>query len=507
MSEGKPGVASRMAGQSGLLMLGNMFTLFVGFPFQIYLAKTLGADQLGAFGLFEVIAQTAGTLFGFGLATTLVRFIPHHLALRESGSVRKLLGSVYGLTLFGGTLAALLLAAGSTYLIGWVPELQAYSSLLPFVGVMTLLGMLIGLSAQALRAFLDIRYMILIASFLQLAVKVALTMLLFWLGWRLSGYLLAVVGSVGVALVGMLWGVRRHLQQLEPGSDDVVPATRQAWWSFSRTMYANSLLGIAAAPAERLLLATAVDLASVGVLMAIRQLQSFPQVLFQVLGTVIAPMIVAAKARGDMDEVKHLYHISTDWICRLGFPLLIFLLIFGSDLLSLYGPSFLAAGRWPLILLVMGSIINLLTGPHGTLLNMLGHEKNLFKLYLISSVMFLLGLFVMGPKFGLIGIAVASLLPNIFLNFFELHLMKKWLGISWWSIRYKRLVNPIIATTLMALVINWLAPVYVAWELVSILISLYSIFALTYLIKGFSVEDVEIVNMIRNQLGFKSKKN
>lgn len=95
MSESRPGIASRMAGQPGLLMLGNMFTLFVGFPFQIYLAKTLGADQLGAFGLFEVIARTAGTVFGFGLATTLVRFIPHHLALRESGSVRKLLGAVF----------------------------------------------------------------------------------------------------------------------------------------------------------------------------------------------------------------------------------------------------------------------------------------------------------------------------------------------------------------------------------------------------------------------------
>lgn len=505
MSESKPGIASRMAGQSGLLMFGNMFTLFVGFPFQIYLAKTLGADQLGAFGLFEVIAQTAGTVFGFGLATTLVRFIPHHLALRESGSVRKLLGAVYGFTLFGGTLAAVLLMAGSTYLLRWVPELRAYSSLFPFVGVMTLLGMLIGLSAQALRAFLDIRYMILIASFLQLAVKVALTMLLFWLGWQLSGYLLAVVASVSVALLGMLWGVRRHLQQLEPGSDGVAPATRQAWWTFSRTMYANSLLGIAAAPAERLLLASAVDLASVGVLMAIRQLQSFPQILFQVLVTVIGPMIVAAKARGDMDEVKHLYHIATDWICRFGFPLLIFLLIFGGDLLALYGPTFHAAGRWPFMILVVGSMFNLLTGPHGAMLNMLGYEKNMFRLYLISNIMFFMGLLLMAPKFGLMGIALASLLPIIFLNLIELHFMKKWLGIAWWSGRYRRLIKPIIITILMALVINWLTPLLGAWALAGILITVYAVFTLTYLASGLSKEDVEVFDMIRGQLRFRVK--
>jgi O-antigen/teichoic acid export membrane protein len=184
-----------------------------------------------------------------------------------------------------------------------------------------------------------------------------------------------------------------------------------------------------------------------------------------------------------------------------------FLLIFGGNLLTLYGPSFLAVGRWPLILLVIGSIINLLTGPHGAMLNMLGHERNLFKIYLISSIMFLLGLFVLGPKFGLIGIAVASLLPNVFLNFIELYFMKKWLGIGWWSVRYKRLINPIIATILVALSINWFSPVYVAWELASILILLYAIFALTYLLKGLSAEDTEITNIICSQLCFRSKNN
>lgn len=503
MSEDRSRIASRMAGQSGLLMLGNMFTLFVGFPFQIYLAKTLGADQLGALGLFEVIAQTAGTVFGFGLATTLVRFIPHHLALQDGGSIRTLLKSVYTLTLISGILGAVLLMAGNTYFLQWIPELRAYSSLFPFVGIMMLLGMLIGLSAQALRAFLDIRYMILIASFLQLAVKVVLTMLLFWLGWRLSGYLLAVVVSVGVALAGMLWGIHRHFKQLQPVHDNVALETRQGWWSFARTMYANSLLGIAAPPAERLLLASTVDLASVGVLMAIRQLQSFPQIIFQILVAVISPMIVAAKARGDMDEVKHLYHISTDWMCRLGFPLLIFLLIFGGELLRLYGSTFSVVGFWPLVILVTGSMFNLLTGPHGAMLNMLGYEKDMFKLYLMSSVLFFAGLFLMAPKLGLVGVALAGLLPNIILNFFELYVMKKWLGIGWWSDRYMRLIKPMIFTIFSALIINFFFSVFNAWVLVCILFFMYVVFCCAYLIGGLSKEDVEIGKMIRSQIKFR----
>jgi O-antigen/teichoic acid export membrane protein len=503
MSKSKPGTASRMASQSGLLMLGNMFTLFVGFPFQIYLARTLGADQLGTFGLFEVIAQAAGTLFGFGLATTLVRFIPQHLELREHRSVKTLLGSVYGFTLLGAGLAVVGMLAGSSYLLRWVPGLQPHAALLPFIGAMTVLGMLIGVSTQALRAFLDIRYMIIVASFLQLAGKVAVAVLLFWLGWQLSGYLIAVVVSVAVALIGMLWGILRHVQRLAPIDEDVTPAARKAWWSFSRTMYFNSLLGMAAPPAERLLLASAIDVASVGVLMGIRQLQSFPQVLFQILVTVLAPMFVAAKARGDMDEVKHLYHIATDWICRLGFPLLIFFLIFGQDVLALYGKSFAESGRWPLVIIIVGQLFNLMTGPHGAMLNMLGHEKDMFKLYLISSIMLFAGLFILAPMLGLLGVALAGLFPAIFLNLIELYFMKKWLGISWWSGRYKRLFIPMTVTLLLALFLKLIPHTIGSFELFMAVILLYFSFALSYCVNGLTSEDNEIIGMIRSQMGLK----
>lgn len=500
MSESKPGTVSSLASQSGLLMLGNIFTLFLGFPFQIYLARKLGADQLGVFGLFEVIAQAAGTLFGFGLATTLVRFIPHHLALQEDRCVKTLLSTVFGFTLLGGGLAVIGLLAGSSYLLRWVPELRPYSSLLPFVGAMTVLGMLIGLSAQALRAFMDIRYMIMVASFLQLSVKVAATVLLFWWGWQLAGYLVAAVISVAVALIGMLWGIHRHVRRLAPGGDDVTPATRKAWWSFSRTMYFSSLLGIAAPPAERLLLAGAIDVATVGILMGVRQLQSFPQVLFQVLVAVLAPMYVAAKARGDMDEVKHLYHVATDWMCRLGYPLMVFLLIFGEDVLALYGNGFAESGKWPLVIVIVGQLFNLMTGPHGAMLSMLGHEKDLFKLYLISSAMFFAGLFMLAPTLGLLGVALAGLLPIISLNLMELYLMKKWLGIAWWSSRYRHLLLPIASVVILSLLLRSVPGSRGAVDLIGILLVLYASFAAAYIMHGLTDEDVELIEMIRSQI-------
>jgi O-antigen/teichoic acid export membrane protein len=243
MNDNSSGTASRLAGQSGLVIAGNAFTLLVGLPFQIYLARVLGAEQLGAFSLFDVVAQTAGALAALGLSYTIVLF--------------------------------------------------------------------------------------------------------------------------------MFWGLRLHLLRLGHTRDNVLRETRRLWWSYSRTIYASSLLGMAIAPFERFLIGTALDLASLGIWTAVRQLQSLPQVFLQVIITLSAPMFVGAKAKGEMDDVTHPYRIATDWVGRLGFPLLIFLAIFGDKVLALYGGRFADTGRWPLLILILGQFVNSATGLVGTLLNQL----------------------------------------------------------------------------------------------------------------------------------------
>jgi O-antigen/teichoic acid export membrane protein len=361
--------------------------------------------------------------------------------------------------------------------------------------------MLTGLSQQALRAFLDIRYLVLVSSFLQLALKVVIAVALIWLGWALMGYLVAVVVSSALAVVGLVWGLRGHVRRLDQTNEEISPGVRKTWWAFSRTMYANSLLGIVGAPIERFMLASMINLASVGILMVVHQLQSFPQVSLQVIIMVIAPMFVNARTRDDMDEVKHLYHIATNWVCRLGFPLLVFLLVFGDELLGLYGADFSEMGHLPLLVLVVGQFVNLSMGPVGTMLNMVGYEKKLFQLNMISSVMGYLLLLLLVPGLGLLGTALASMLSTLFLNIAALRIMQGQLGISWWSARHKRLVAPLVATFVLALLADTMNLVQGAWTLAMGLAAAYGTFFLVYLMGGLSQEDKEVYCMLRSRLG------
>lgn len=477
-------------------MAGNLFTLLVGLPFQIYVARTLGADVYGAFGLFDTIAQTTAALFGIGLATTVVRFVPHDIELGRTGRARILLRTVYRATTVLGVVAVVLLFVGRGYLNLWLPELRQFSRLFPFVVAMVLLAMLNGLSTQALRAFFDIRGMVFFSSILQLILKVGLAVLLFWWGFRLGGYLSAVVFSGAASLLGMLWVLQRHVGRLPPAREDEGDGEPAHWWSFARVMYFTSLVGIAVPLLERVILAKTIDLSSVGVLMAVLQLQSLPVVLLQVIITVIAPMFVVARARDDVEEARQLFHISVDWIGRVSIPLLVFLIAFGGDILARFGPTFAALGYVPLIILVGAQAVNLLTGPVGAMMNMMGEERMMFRLGMGANVALLLFVLVFASAFGLLGLALARAGSVVGSNLLTLSLARRKLGIRWWSSRYGRLAIPIAACVACGLVSSYEFDLSALWHFVLALVAIYGVFVLTYLMRGLSPEDKEVIESV-----------
>lgn len=506
MSKSESGIISRLAGQSGLVLLGNTFTLLVGFPFQIYLANKLGAHQFGVFGIFEVLAQTVGTLFSFGLGFTLVRYLPQHVRQGRHRHARHLLITVFTVTACAGIVAAAMVVIGNPVLLSWMPELRSYTGLFPLAAIMTWSGMMIWISQHALRAFFDMRYMIAMSSFLQLVVKVLIAILLLRLGWELAGYMVAVVVSATVALLGMLWGIHAHMKRLDRTDEAISPETRTSWLSYSRTMYGIYLLGIIGPPVERFLLAGVIDLASVGVLMAVRQLQIFLQVPLTIIATGVATLFVAAKAKNNLEEVKQLYYSATDWVCRLGFPLLFFLLFFGGDILAIYGPAFARDGQLPLMLLVGGQVLSLLAGPVDTMLNMLGHEKKMFRFSVVSNAIGFGCLLVLVPYWGLVGVAVGSILSMLYLNVAALRAIKKQFGINWWAARYARLVMPIGVLMGTLILIKLAGVVASASVLAALLFLSYGIFFGVYAWAGLSNEDREVLALLQEKIIMPAKR-
>jgi len=495
--------ASRLGGQAAIFLLGNIFTIAVGFPLQVYVARVLGAEELGVFSLLEGIIGIVVGLLGFGVAPALVRFIPEHLEKREFTCIGTLLKRGAVVVGSSGVLALIVVVLLSPDFARWWPETAEASRVIPLMAFLIPLGLVSFVLQQGLRGFQEIRYMVLGSSVFQLTVKATVAVLLLSLGFGLPGYISAVIAGTIFALCWMLIGLRRKLRSL-PGLDGRSCQGRGGEWArYASVMYGNSLLGVMTGYLDRFLVGFLAGAGPVGILAVVKQLQMMPTIFLQMLLAVVAPMFSAAHARSDLVQAQHLFNLTTDWVFRAAFPLLMFLMLFAEPLLGLYGEDFAASGKDSLWILVGAATVNLACGPVGNLLNMSGLEREMFWLNVSQAIVLTIGLVLLVPLIGLTGAAISIAAGVVYQNAAALVIAHRRLGIRWWDERYLRWILPAVATALGGFAIDhWADGQAGSWLLAGALACMYVMFYGVSLLWGLHEDDKELLNLFRERLGF-----
>ena len=135
-------VTRRLGTQTLYVFLGNLFTLVVGLPLQIYVARVLGASGLGVYALIEAGIIMLTGFIGFGIASTLVRFVPPLLDERDFSGVRTLIvGGAIALTGIG-ILAYSLVVINLHWVSFFFPMLREYHDLVLLMSCLIPLSLL-----------------------------------------------------------------------------------------------------------------------------------------------------------------------------------------------------------------------------------------------------------------------------------------------------------------------------------------------------------------------------
>jgi O-antigen/teichoic acid export membrane protein len=494
-------LSARLGSQSALILLGNVITLLVGLPLQVFVSRKLGADGLGVFGLIESGIGIVAGLMAFGAAPALVRFIPAYLEQGRYNGVRALVGKGAKLLLLAGVSSYIALLAALPLVTAMWPALDGWRTEIVWMGLLIPVGLFAFYFQQGLRALQEIFQIVLASSFLQVFAKAALAVLLLSLGFGLLGYVIATVLSIGCACVWtgtVLW---RKLRAIGPSADDG-DAESASWRRYAAIQYGGSVLGLATQYLDRFLLGAFIGATPVGILMVVRQLQQMPVVFLQMLIAAAAPMFSAAHARGDRAELQHIYHLTTDWVVRLSAPLFVFFLFFADPVLLLYGKDFVVEGK-PVLWLLLGSqAVNLLTGPVGNALNMTGSERLLLRFDFLGTVFSAAGLALLVPRYGLIGAAAVMAANNVLQNLAMLVAARRRLGLVWSDRRYVAWVLPLAVTLAVAGAALWYGPPAPgpAW-LIAYVVMFYAVFHAVSLAQGLHADDKSLLAHLGGKLG------
>lgn len=394
---------ARMARGSALLVSSGVIGYAGTFALAVLVARTFGKD---AFGLW-VIAYSIGVLLsivgqlgadwmvmrqgsfyqGTGDEERLRRTI--HVALMIAGAGLSIFS--IGLFVMSSTVADTIFHAPSL-----APLLRLTAVITPIVGIRQVL-------VYSTQAFKEMKDAALVRNILQPAmalVAVGISIVLFD-DLRLA--YAAMIVSEALLLCITVVVLQRRIRLIGP----VAPIEVGKLLRFAVPAWASRLLGQGRAQFMPLLLGSLAAVATSAVYTASNRIAGALTSIVNALNQVYTAIGSDLYLQGRREEFAMTYRSATKWIFTLGAPLLVLMLAFPADLLSIFGSSF-RDGEIALVILAVGLLFNFATGPVTVTLIIIGRSTLALVDY-IAVIVLEVGLaFWLIPRYGLIGGAIAK---------------------------------------------------------------------------------------------------
>lgn len=432
-----------MAKRSGLVFLGTAVGRVFHFFTQLVLANFLGVAAFGAYTLGYSVLSFLSAMSQAGLHQATVRFIAMGRAQERPEIVRGVLrfagARVIVISLLLGSVLFVLRAPIANHLFhdpAFAITLMWTSLVLPLLCGVTWLGFALR-GFRAVQAEAIMREMIGPGIFLLLCALAAFGNILSpQLAW------LALLLSTALALGYGLQRLRRCVQPLRVKSnfemiarDEEHPAQGENMRDlgkqirrFSLPIWFSRLFTTAMSQGDRLFLGAFSSVVQVGLYHAAFRLAAFQSIAMNSFVPMFSTAIAEAHARNEKETIIYYYRLVVRWAMLVTMPLCLVCLVFGRQLLHVFGAEFEAA--LPVLLLItLASFIDAGVGPAGQFLQMIGRERAASVLIALSAVL-TIGLNVLLiPTQGAIGAALGTGIGIAVLNLGRLLALRKYLGV------------------------------------------------------------------------------
>jgi O-antigen/teichoic acid export membrane protein len=398
---------------SAWVLAGKVLAAATTLASNAILARILSPEALGAYFVVATTVLFASVVGTVGGGFTTVRFVAEALATGRPARAR------------AAVLAALKLAAAGTVVVAgvfalglgrWASDHLFHSPL--FSGVILLTAAWIAVTifnraeTEIFRGFGAFHLAGLYDSFVSNPFTVV-AFLVLWVTGVDAGVRQAVALSAAATGLMILVGIPpivsrlRRLGRPAPGADPALAwadVMRLAW----PTLVTQVGLFVLSSGIDLWIVASFRSAREVAVYGGAFRLIGFVGVPLVVLNAVVQPLVVAMHARGEKAELEHLLRGGTTLVSIPSLLVLLLFLVAGSSVMGFaYGP-FYRQGATILVLLSLGQLIAVLTGPCGMTLAMTGHLRSMMSVTLAAAALSVAGALVLVRPFGPVGVAMAT---------------------------------------------------------------------------------------------------
>ena len=395
------GAASSAAIVGAGTIIGNVFKYGNNFMIQ----RAFGPGLYGLYTLGYAIVTLVLSIFNLGLDDAMVRYTSIYRGKKQPQLLRGL--AIFCTAIVG--VAGMLGAIFVFYLTPYIATVRHSSEIVPMLLIMipiiplTCMQVVWSAGLQGFKAF---KWRVLTQRLLIPGVLLVLLVPVLIFFHDITSVALALLLSILFCTLVSLYFFFRLLtgasKQRARGYE------LREWIGFATPNFLTSIVDTVLDSVDTVLLAVfAISNVAIGQYGAAIRIAIFISMPLQSFNTMFSPTIAELYSKGENQKLSAMFKIVTKWALTFSLPIFWIAVLFAEPLLGISGSGF--APAWPLLIaLAIGNLINVATGSVGYMLLMTGHQKITFLNSLVAIVFNIVLGVILIPRFGAMGVAIAT---------------------------------------------------------------------------------------------------
>lgn len=382
-------------------------------------AKSLNLEQAGLYFLAFSVVNILSAVARAGMDNTLVRY---------GGATPELINNIFFKALFlSGTLSIFLWILIQIFTDELASNIFSKPQLSPILGVIS--ASILGVSWLTLVSYGLQGLGRIVASVFTLNIAINATVgsyiIIFGVNSALQLASIFAYSTILIAMMGVVffWLTGERTTKFNVISWSKLQNSFMPLWSVV-------VMGQFIQWAPPLLGGMFIDSEGVAILTVAQRIAMLISFVLVSVNMVVAPKIARLKVAGELSDIQTVISLALRFAISLSVPIMLLFFLFPEVILRIFGAEFAVEGQNLLRVLVVAQFVNVITGPAGMVLTMMGQEK-----YVRRSVFF--GFFVtlilvplLANYFGLFGAGVGAALGIFTQNIMACYYLNSVLNIN-----------------------------------------------------------------------------
>lgn len=424
----QPGLIASFLKKAGIAFVIQIIGVGLGYLLQVFLARVMGKEEYGLYTYILAWATICGIICNLGLPVAVLRFVPQYSTQGDWGRFQGVIRGASKLT-FAVSIGVSLLGSIAAFLFYSYGQLQHFIPILLGIWTLPLLALenlqlsLFRGGSQMVSAYGPskvLRPLLLIGSALAIIV---------WQGKEiLTTQTVLIITLASYVILISTQQILIHKGLLTQGKGEKPIYDLRSWLGVSLPLLLIVGFVIILYQTDILMIGALLGPAEVGLYNAATKTSYLTTFVYTAVEAIGAPTIAAIYAEGDRVKLQKLVTAMAHLVFWPTIVVSILLIFFGDYILAMFGSEFVAA-KWVLIILTVGQMLNALAGSGGYILDLTGHQNQSAKVRCCTAITNIVLNYILIPKFGIIGAAIATSIAVTFDNCIIYFLTIKYLGI------------------------------------------------------------------------------